>query len=92
MTGEKIRVGSLAMRVEGENWDAYYAMPNAMEGAIRLGSIRMAAIVDNPVRKQAFMDTRRDFVSDILEEVVEVRPAWPDPPYPAPEHERAGNS
>jgi hypothetical protein len=28
---EKIQVATLAMRVEGENWNAYYAMPNAME-------------------------------------------------------------
>ena len=38
------------------------------------------------------MDMMRDIVSDVLDEVVGVRPAWPNPPYPAPEHERAGNT
>ena len=47
------------------------------ECAVRLGSIRMAAIVDNPERHQAFMDTMRDIVSDTLKEIVRVRPAWP---------------
>ncbi len=51
----------------------------------------MAAAVDNPERQSAFMDMMREIASDILEKVG-VRPAWPNPPYPAPEHERAGNS
>ena len=59
-----------------------------MEGAVRLGSIRVAAAVDNPERRQAFEDTMRDIVSDILKESVGVRLAWPNPPYPAPGHER----
>ena len=66
----------------------------------RFGSAHtMAAIVDDPERKQAFMDIIRDFASDILKfasdilkEVVGVRPAWPNPPCTAPEHERASNS
>ena len=62
------------------------------ECAVRRGSIRMAAIVDNPERQQAFMDIMRKIVSDILEEVVGVRPAWLNLPYPALELERAGNS
>jgi hypothetical protein len=58
----------------------------------RFGSAHeMAAIVDNPEREQNFMDMMRDFVSDIPEEIVGLRPAWPNPPYTAPEHEPAGN-
>jgi hypothetical protein len=64
----------------------------ALEGTVRLGSIRMAAIVDKPERQHAFMDVMRDFASEILKEVIGVRPAWPNPPHAAPEHERAGNS
>ena len=59
-----------------------------MEGAVRLDSIRVAAAVDNQERQQSFVDTMRDIVSDILKEAVGVRLAWPNPPYPAPGHER----
>jgi hypothetical protein len=38
MRSEQIRVqvGRLVMRVEGENWNAYYAIPNVMKA--RFGS------------------------------------------------------
>ena len=86
MRSEQIRgqVGRLAMRVEGENWNAYYAIPNVMEGAVRLGSLR-AALVDQSERQHAFMDMVPDIASEIVEKVVGVRTAWPNPPYPAPD-------
>lgn len=84
------QVGRLAMRHEGENWSAYYAMPGTMEGAIFLGSIRMGAVVDNAERKEAFMLMMRDIVADIIEEHTGYRPTWGGP-QTAPEHERAGN-
>ncbi len=52
-----IHAGRLAMRVEGNNWVAYYAMPYTMEGAVWLGSIAMGA-VQAPERKQAFYSLR----------------------------------
>jgi hypothetical protein len=58
------------MRVQGENLNAYHVMSNTIEGAVRLGSIRVAAAVDNSDRQQAFMDTLRDIVSDILKDGV----------------------
>lgn len=85
------KVGRLAMRQEGANWNAYYAMPDSMDGAIFLGSIGMRFIVDNPDRKNAFMDFMRDAVSDLIEEVTGVRPTWPEGPHAAPERERAGH-
>jgi hypothetical protein len=84
------QVGRLALRHEGENWNAYYALPDTMEGAIVLGSIRMGAVVDNPARKQAFMDMMRDIVADLIEEKVGVRPTWGGP-QSAPQHERSGS-
>jgi hypothetical protein len=84
------QVGRLAMRHEGEYWNAYYAMPGTMEGAIVLGSIRMGAVIDNPARKDAFMVMMRDIVADIIEEHTGYRPIWGGP-QTAPEHERAGN-
>ena len=84
MRSEQIRVqvGRLVMRVEGENWNAYHAIPNVTDGAVRLGSLR-AALVDQSERQHPFMDMMPDIPSDILEKVVEVRTAGPNPPYPA---------
>ena len=36
-------IGRLALRAEGEWWNAYYAMPDTMDRAIHLGSIRLSA-------------------------------------------------
>jgi hypothetical protein len=91
MTPEDLaKVGRLAMRHEGENWNAYYALPDTMEAPIFLGSIRMGAVTNNPTRKQAFMEMMRDIVGDIFEEKLGVRPSWGGPES-APEHERAGS-
>ena len=85
------QIGRLAMRHEGQNWNAYYALPNSMEEPIFLGSIHMGAITTNLERKQAFMDMMRDIVSDIIETKTGVRPTWGGPTA-APEHERAGEA
>lgn len=85
------QIGRLAMRHEGGNWSAYYALPSSMEEPIFLGSIRMGAITNNPELKQAFMDMMRDVVSDIIEAKTGVRPTWGGPTA-APEHERAGEA
>lgn len=88
---DKQQIGRLAMRVEGRNWTAYYALTDTMDGALFLGSIAMAAVTDSPDRKQAFMDMMRDVVSDILEEKLGSRPDWNEP-QGAHEHERAGRA
>lgn len=85
------KIGRLAMRHEGQQWNAYYALENTMNGAIFLGSIAMVAVAENPERKQAFMNMMRDVVSDIMEERLGVRPEWGEP-QAAPEHERSGHS
>lgn len=90
MSEQQQQIGRLAMRQEGENWNAYYALPTSMEQPIFLGSIRMGAVVGHPERKAAFMDMMRDVVSDIIEDQTGVRPAWGGEK-PAPEHERAGH-
>jgi len=73
---------------EKPNFDSF----ECPECGMPLGSRRMAATVDNLGAPTGFMDMMREFISDILEEVVGVRLAWPNSPYPAPEHERAGIS
>lgn len=77
------QVGRLAMRVEGDNWVAYYAMPDTMDGAIWLGSVKMG-IVRDPDRKRAFMDLMKSAVGDFLGGVE----VWTETR--APEAERSG--
>lgn len=84
-------IGRLALRHEGDFWNAYYAMPNTMKGAILLGSIAMRFVIQNKDRKRAFWFMMRDAVSDIIEEQTGTRPTWPDEPIPAPESERSGH-
>jgi hypothetical protein len=89
---DKMRqIGRLSMRHEGANWNAYYSLPNSMEASIFLGSIRMGAIIDNPERKQEFMQMMREIVSDIIEAKTGVRTIWGGP-ITAPEHERSGEA
>lgn len=85
------QIGRLALRQEGLNWNAYYALPDSMAEPIFLGSIRIGAVIDNPTRKLAFMGMMRDLVSDILEAEVGIRPIWGEVTE-APEHEKAGEA
>jgi hypothetical protein len=87
-----IQVGRLALRVEGAAWNAYYAMPDTMEGALWLGSIAMATVADNPERKEAFMDLMKGIVGEFLNDFYQQPVTWPDPPQRAPERERSGSS
>lgn len=89
MAANKQEIGRLAMRVEGDNWSAYYALTDSMDKAIFLGSIRMGAVVNKPERKQAFLLMMRDIVTEILEEATGERATWGEA-HAAPEHERAG--
>ena len=86
------KVGRLALHHEGAFWNAYYAMPDTMEGAPLLGSIAMRFIVNNPERKSTFMDFMREAVADLIEETTGQRPTWPEGPQAAPERERAGHA
>lgn len=86
-----VKMGRLALRHEGANWNAYYAMPGTMEDAIFLGSIAMRFVVGNTARRDAFMAFMREAVADLIEELTGQRPSWPEGEQPAPEHERAGH-
>ena len=46
MSDRKEQMGRLAMRVEGDLWVAYYALPSTMKDAVFLGSIQMAFVQD----------------------------------------------
>jgi hypothetical protein len=84
------QIGRLALRHEGNFWNAYYALQGTMDGAVLLGSIAMAIAI-MPDRKCAFMTLMKEAVADIIEEETGVRPIWPNGPQPAPEAEKAGH-
>jgi hypothetical protein len=88
----------LALRVEGNMWNAYYALPDSMEGAVWLGSIAMRFVTNDGQlavkrleRKAQFINMMREAVADIIEEECGARPTWPKGPVRAPEHERSKN-
>jgi hypothetical protein len=72
------QIGRIAMRVDGDEWKAYYAMPDTMEAPLFLGSVKMA-IVQKPERREAFMSLMRDAVADMIEEKIGTRPVWGGP-------------
>lgn len=80
--------GRLALREEGEWWKAYWAPPDTMEGAILIGQIVMPLVLNNKKLKREFMLLMQQAVSDLVEAALGQRPMWPEPPHPAPEHER----
>lgn len=89
---QPVQVGRLALRVEGDFWVAYFAARDTMEGAIVLGSVRLAVIEERPDRIEGFRLFIQEVYGDLVENLVGERPTWPNPPVPAPEHERAGNA
>lgn len=84
-------IGRLAMRVEGANWNAYWApSQTTMKGAVYLGSIKMV-FVERQDRRLAFMDLMRECFADQVEQKFKVRPNWKGP-VAAPEHERSSDA
>lgn len=81
----------LALRQEGEWWNAYIATTDTMDGAHKVGSILLAAVQDNEDRKKAFMDLMQGFMSDVIKQTFGSRPSWWETTA-APSHERAGNA
>jgi hypothetical protein len=82
-----IKAGRLALRGEAGRWNAYWALPNTMQGALFLGSIPLAAINAEPDLKEKFIELMRETVTALIPGAT-----WPDPPHAAPEHERGGNA
>jgi hypothetical protein len=80
-------VGRLAMRVEGDFWCAYWAMPDTMKDAVPLGTIAMA-IVEDEKRKEAFMGIMRSYMEQMIEKKIGVKPAAFHTK-PAPKSERS---
>lgn len=87
MTDKLQKIGRLAFREEGENWNAYYADEGTMQDAIYLGSIKMIFVLKKE-RKEQFIALMRECFADHCEKFIGIRPTWMDP-IPAPEHERS---
>lgn len=87
---DKRQIGRLAMRHEGDFWNAYYAMPDTMDGALHLGSLHMG-IATRPEFKARFMAMMQEAVAVIIREKTGAQVDWPESPHRAPEHERSGH-
>jgi hypothetical protein len=84
------QAGRLALRVEGNWWVAYFALPDTMTGAVEIGRIAMAA-VQRKKSKAAFMDLCKTFVVDVIRDRTGAKAElWTT--RPAPEHERSGRA
>jgi|HubBroStandDraft_6_1064221.scaffolds.fasta_scaffold00530_44 hypothetical protein len=87
--GDKMEVGRLALRHEGEWWNAYWARSQlSMDGAVLLGSIRMS-VAKGPV-KDAFIGTMTLAFGNMVKDVTGQDPTWSEPRI-APESERSGH-
>jgi hypothetical protein len=82
----------LALRHEGELWNAYAALPNTMDGAVLLGSIVIGAVSgpEGQDRKRAFMDLMANTMAIGIEAATGQVPTW-GLPEDAPQHERSGH-
>jgi len=81
----------LAMRQEGNFWNAYLALPDTMENAKLIGSIMMGAIARDPKIKKDFMKLMQRVLGNAIKDTTGEKPKdWVI--NPAPESERSGHS
>ena len=88
----KTAVGRLALRAEGEFWNAYWSPSlTTMERALLLGGIRMSLVERSADAKALFMETMQAAFSAVVEDTVGETPTW-NAPQAAPEPERGGHA
>lgn len=82
----------LALRHEGDFWNAYAAHSETMDGAVLLGSIVIGAVSgdEGRERKRLFMDLMTKTMSIGIEAATGQTPIWGISEN-APEHERSGH-
>lgn len=94
MDVENIKLLRLALRREGNAWNAYIAQSDTMEDALLIGTLTLHSFMDDNV-KESFMKTMEEymasFLRSILPEDVSDKVTFGGPEQ-APEHERAGHS
>lgn len=87
---KRTEIGRLALRVEGEFWNAYWApRQDSMEGAILLASIRMSLVADGSPVKGEFMELAKNGFSQVVRDITGGQIARWNEPRPAPERERS---
>ena len=88
----KREIGRLALREEGDFWNAYWApRTDTMEGALLLGSIRLSVVKPNAEVYDLFVETMRKAFSGVVADITGHEPTWSDP-RGAPETERSGRA
>jgi hypothetical protein len=78
----------LALRQEGDMWNAYLAPEGSMDRALFLGSIRLNVVKNDAKAKDAFMSLMVSVVGNAIEEVVGVKPEWIEKGAPSYEREQ----
>jgi hypothetical protein len=87
---KRMEVGRLALRREGEFWNAYWSpSPHNLDNAILIGCIRMNC-VKGQIRED-FMELMKNAFDTIAEGVTGETATW-SKPRTAPENERGGNA
>ena len=64
----------LALRAEGDKWNAYVARANTMKDAIWIGSIALRFIEGNDKRKNAFIAIMTEALGELIEEFYGLKP------------------
>ena len=81
----------LALRREGDWWNAYLAHADTMEGAKLIGTIKIGAVAQDPKIKKDFMRLMQRVLANAIKDVSGKKPTeWETGP--APESERSGHS
>jgi hypothetical protein len=83
-------IGRLALREEGDFWNAYWAPHiDSMEGSVLIGCIRLN-VVKGKIHED-FIELMKNSFEVITEETIGQTPTW-SKPRTAPENERGGNA
>jgi hypothetical protein len=81
----------LALRQEGDWWNAYIAQQDTMTDAHLIGSILIGPVRGDRKLKQRFMDLMTDVMAMAVEEITGRKPDHTEV-QEAPESERSGNA
>jgi hypothetical protein len=87
---DKVEIGRLALRKEGEFWNAYWSSsPHNLDKALLIGCIRLNCMTDKI--RENFMEMMKDAFAVHVENITGETPTW-SAPRTAPENERGGNA
>lgn len=86
-----VQCGRLAMRAEGEFWNAYLAKTDTMDDAVLLGSMRLSVVEASPENHDLFLDLMRVAMAEFVFQTTGIRPEFGGG-HAAPEHERSGRA